>query len=109
MTPTMKGERFAVVGVNVALFVALWGLAEAGRRAVARVWPSYDVLYLQPQRDVGWTQVPGLRWTWAGWNWYAADYSVPIVSNALGFRDLDRNPVASPDVRRVALLGDSFI
>jgi hypothetical protein len=98
-----------VVAVNVALFVALWGLAEAGRLAVARAWPSYEVLFLQPQRDVGWTQVPGLRWTWTGWHWYAADFSVPIVTNASGFRDLDRNPVASPGVRRVALLGDSFI
>jgi hypothetical protein len=38
-----------------------------------------------------------------------ADFSVDVETNALGFRDLDREPEKSEGVNRVALIGDSLI
>jgi hypothetical protein len=67
------------------------------------------VLFLKPDRVLGWREVPGLRWTWAGHYWYAADFSVKVQTNRLGFRDFDREYQKPAGVKRVAALGDSFI
>lgn len=98
-----------LVSVNVLVFLVLLLLLEAVLQGVALVWPSYDVLLFQPDRVVGWRQVPNLRWTWAGHYWYAVDFSVDIETGPLGFRDLAREVLKPPGVKRVALLGDSFI
>ncbi len=71
--------------------------------------PSYDVLFMQPDKVTGWKQVPNLHWTWAGNNWYATDFSVNVETNPLGFRDFPRELPKLHGVKRVALLGDSFI
>lgn len=75
---------------------------------LARLRPAYDVVFLEPDAELGWKHVPGLRFTWTGRYWYAADYSVEIRSNSLGFRDLERTPAKPAGVTRVALLGDSL-
>lgn len=84
-------------------------LFEAAGRIVLLLWPTYDVLFLEPDRAVGWKQVPNLEWTWAGVHWYANDYSVRIKTNSLGFRDREREFSKPDGVVRVALLGDSFV
>ena len=93
---------------SVSVLLTLLAFEAAGRVFLA-IWPSYEVLFLQPERTVGWTQVPHLEWTWAGVGWYAQDYSVRIRTNSLGFRDLERNPAKPEGSVRVALLGDSFV
>ncbi len=105
----MKAWFARVVAVNVLVFVLLLGLIEAACQIVVRLWPAYDVLFLQPDRVLGWKQVPNLQWTWTGNGWYAADFRVDDHANSLGFRDVDWSVAKPPDVRRVALLGDSFI
>ncbi len=98
--------KFAALGLGVFLSVAV---IEVVGHTYALLNPSYDVLFLEPDRATGWKQVPRLRWTWAGSYWYANDFSVEIQTNSHGFRDLERS-VAKPDeTTRVALLGDSLV
>lgn len=105
----MKARPLAVVAVNVLVFAVLVLLIEAVTQGVALVRPAYDVLFLQPHRVLGWTQPPNLHWTWTGTYWYARDFSVPVVTNPLGFRDLARDFAKPAGTARVALLGDSYI
>lgn len=105
----MKAKASTIIGVNVLVFLGLLLLIEAAGQAIAVIRPSYDVLALQPDRVLGWKQVPNLRWPWAGHSWYAADFSVEVETNPLGFRDIARELSKPPGVTRVALLGDSFI
>jgi hypothetical protein len=95
--------------VNFAVALAtLLAVELAGRLFLFRCG-AFDVLFLQPDRAVGWTQVPGLHWTWAGTHWYAQDYRVDVVTNSHGFRDLERSLEKPRGTTRIALLGDSFI
>jgi len=105
----MKAQAFKIVGVNILVFLALLLLFEATGQVIALIRPSYDVLFLQPDKVVGWKQVPNLHWTWAGHDWYARDFTVKGETNSLGFRDIDRDFSKPHGVTRVALLGDSFI
>jgi hypothetical protein len=105
----LKAELLKIIAVNVLVLLALVLLAEGIGQGIALLRPSYDVLYLQPDRELGWREVPGLHWTWAGFYWYAADFSVKVQTNRTGFRDFDREYVKPAGVKRVAALGDSFI
>ncbi len=106
---SMKANTLTIIGVNILAFLGLLLLIEATGQVIAVIRPSYDVLFSQPDEVVGWKQVPNLRWTWAGHFWYAADFSVEVDTNPLGFRDIARELSKPPGVTRVALLGDSFI
>src|SRR5262245_26209676 len=105
----MIGRAFKIVAINLAVFLLVLVVLEAGLQMIALGFPSYDVLFLQPDRVLGWKQVPNHHWTWAGADWYASDFSVNVETNALGFRDIDREVAKLRGVKRVALLGDSFI
>jgi hypothetical protein len=105
----LKAELLKTIAVNVLVLLALVLLAEGIGQGIALLRPSYDVLYLKPDRELGWREVPGLHWTWAGFYWYAADFSVKVQTNRTGFRDFDREYVKPAGVKRVAALGDSFI
>jgi hypothetical protein len=105
----MIRQTFKLLGINFAVFLGLVLLLEAAAQVVCLVLPSYDVLFLQPDRIVGWKQVPNLRWTWAGHHWYAAEFAVNVETNSIGFRDTSRPVAKKQDVRRIAILGDSFI
>ena len=102
-------KAFKLILINILIFLVALSPFEVIGQILILIRPSYEVLFLQPDKVVGWKQVPNFQWTWAGQYWYAADFSVPIKTNALGFRDRDR-PLEKPHgVIRVALLGDSFI
>lgn len=105
----MISKVLKVVGINLLVFVGLLLVLEAGGQIVALVRPSYDVLFMQPDRAVGWKQVPDLRFTWTGYDWYAAEFSPSQQINPFGFRDRERQYVPSPGTTRVAVLGDSFV
>lgn len=109
MKRLLSARTLAVVSVNTTVFIVVLLLLEAAGQAVALIFPSYEVLFLQPDRVVGWKQVPSLDWTWAGHHWYAADFSVHVKTNSLGFRDRDREVEKPAGVTRIAVLGDSFI
>jgi len=102
-------HALVVTAVNLAVLLGLLFILELFGQIIALFRPSYEVLYLQPDRALGWKQVPNLHWKWAGFHWYAADFSVDVKTNASGFRDLDREPEKPKGVNRVALIGDSLI
>src|SRR5262245_24737347 len=102
-------RAMVVTAINLAVLFGLFFLLELSAQIIALLRPSYEVLYLQPDRALGWKQVPNLHWTWTGFHWYAADFSVDVTTNASGFRDIDRKPEKSEGVSRVALIGDSLI
>jgi lysophospholipase L1-like esterase len=104
----MRAAALLIV-VNLMTFGGLLLLLEATGQAVALMFPSYDVLFLQPDRVLGWKQVPNLEWTWAGHHWYAADFAVRVKTNSMGFRDHERRFDKPANVIRVAVIGDSFI
>jgi hypothetical protein len=93
----------------LASIVAVAGAFELFGQIYAAQHPSFDVLYLEPDRVVGWKEVPGLSWQWAGHSWYASEFSVSIHANSLGFRDKERDPTKVQGVQRVAVLGDSYV
>ena len=107
MTRRRKLAFLALANLFAAL-VALLAVEVAGR-VFLRAWPSYEVLFLEPDRAVGWKLVPSQRFTWTGIHWYASDFSVDVETNSLGFRDRERSVAKPPDTIRVALLGDSFV
>ena len=106
---TIASRTLKVTWVNLLVMAVLLVLAEASLQMFALLYPSYDVLFLQPDRVLGWKQVPNLRWEWAGLYWYASDFKVDIMTNSLGFRDKTRAVPKPYGVKRVAFLGDSFI
>jgi len=105
--PPWRWWFYLVLGLLPVLVPLL--LLEAAGRVFLLLRPSYDVLFLQPDRAVGWKQVPNLEWTWAGWHWYANEFSVRIRTNSLGFRDRERERAKPEGVVRIAFLGDSFV
>jgi hypothetical protein len=105
----MAVKTLKIIGTNVIVFLVLLSLIEVALQVYALIRPAYDVLFLQPDRSLGWKQVPNLRWTWAGLRWCASDFTVDIETNPLGFRDMERKCPRHSGVKRVALLGDSFI
>jgi len=98
-----------ILGVNALIFLGLLLLLEAAGQIVAKVRPSYDVLYMMPDKVVGWKPAPNIRFTWAGAEWYASDFSVDIKTNSHGFLDRARETAKPQSVTRIAVLGDSFI
>ena len=94
---------------NAALLAALLLVIEITGQAWAWFHPSYEVLWLYPDRTVGWKIAPNEKWLWAGHDLYAREFSVPAESNALGFRDREHAIEKPAGTVRVALLGDSFV
>ena len=99
---------YLLLGSAIGLLGFFLPLETAGQ-VYASFHPAYDVLAWQPDPVVGWKEVPNLNWTWAGHHWYAREFSVPIVTNPLGFRDLPREFRKPEGTLRVVLLGDSFV
>jgi lysophospholipase L1-like esterase len=103
-------RALALLAVSVPLLLAVPAMViEIAGQLYAALHPGYEVVFLEPDRTVGWRQVPGLEWVWTGMSWYADDYSVPIKTNSWGFRDRERTPEKPDGVVRVAILGDSMI
>ena len=98
-----------VLIINIVVLFGLMISLEAAAQLLVLVSPSYEVLFLQPHPRLGWTQVPNLSWRWAGHYWYAADFSVDVKTNPLGFRDKPRKFRESRGVKASGTLGDSFI
>jgi hypothetical protein len=99
---------FLIAAIAIPLIV-IAVLLEAGGQLYAWYKPSYHVLCLQPDRHIGWKQVPNMRYTWTGPSWAAHEFSAPVEINSEGFRDREHTIDKPRDVIRIALLGDSFV
>ena len=97
----MVALAVSVAVVELALRVAV--------TPVGSVQPVNDVLFLQPNPHVGWTLAPNFSFEWSGRNPYCVEFTVPVQTNALGFRDREWRVDRSPDTIRIAVLGDSFV
>jgi hypothetical protein len=118
MNPTPTGRRrpraarrraLGIASLILLSLLASAALVELGGRVLSLLYPAYDVVFLQPDRVVGWKQVPDLTYRWTGSHLYAADFSVEIRTNSSGFRDRERSLPKAPDTLRIGLLGDSMV
>lgn len=103
-----RGRRAALLVPATGLALAL-GVAELAGQAYVTLYPSYEVLHLKPDPVLGWRPVPGMQFVWAGHEWYARDFSVPIKLNSQGFHDVERAETKPPGITRIAVLGDSMV
>lgn len=105
----IRSDTGRVALTNVAAFFFVVAVLEVGGQTYAALHPGYSVLYLEPDQDLGWRPVPNFRYTWTGHHWYAIDFSAPIVTNTIGYRDLSATEAKPAGTERVALLGDSLV
>jgi hypothetical protein len=94
---------------SLVCLLAVAVLIEGAGQLFLLMRPGYEVVFLEPDRAVGWKAVPGLRFRWSGVHWYARDFDVLVVVNSHGFRDRERRVAKPEGTFRVALLGDSFV
>ncbi|MDR7465405.1 MAG: hypothetical protein QN209_12060 [Armatimonadota bacterium] len=95
--------------MNLAVLGGCVGIVEGLWRVYAWRHPAYRVLSLQPDPVLGWRHAPNIAWTWAGHVPAAFEFSVPVSTNADGFRDRQRDVAKPPGTIRLALLGDSMV
>jgi hypothetical protein len=110
----MRTHRFrhAAAATTLAVIVS-GGALELG----VRLWmpqfpltePAHDVLFLTPDRTVGWKHPESFTFFWNGRNPYCIEFRVPVTTNNFGFRDHDWRTGKAADTVRIAVLGDSFI
>lgn len=99
---------YLLLGIAMVLCMSI-AFIEVGGQIYAFFHPSYVVLSFAPDRFVGWKLVPNLNFTWAGHDWYAKEFSVPVNINSTGFFDLPRVAAKPKGSLRIALLGDSMV
>ncbi len=102
-----RGAFILLASFGSCLLVLL--VFEIGGRIFLGLRAPTQVIFLEPDRELGWRQVPGHEYVWTGQSWYPADFSVAIRVNAHGYRDLERVFVKPEDTTRIVLLGDSFV
>jgi hypothetical protein len=110
----MTKRRIVHASVTTALAVTI---ACAVLEIVIRAWmpglpfvePAHDVLFLTPDRVVGWKHPNSLTFSWNGRNPYCIEFRVQVTTNSFGFRDHEWELDKPPGVTRIAILGDSFI
>lgn len=71
--------------------------------------PAHDVLFLAPDRQVGWKHPANFSFFWNGRNPYCIEFRVNVDTNAHGFRDKARTLDKPAGTLRIAVLGDSFV
>jgi lysophospholipase L1-like esterase len=71
--------------------------------------PAFDVLFLTPDRVVGWKHPKNFQFFWNGHNPYCIEFGVQVSTNSFGFRDREWSLEKAPGTTRIAVLGDSFI
>ena len=97
-----------VLGVLLPLGVVEL-LVRAARPELPYTESAHDVLFLAPDRHVGWKHPQDFSFYWNGRNPYCIEFRVPVTTNSFGFRDRPRAIEKPPDTTRIAVLGDSFI
>lgn len=106
--PRTRRMAFGCLASLLATALAL-AIVEAAAQLNALMKPAYHRVSYEADPVRGWRHRPGLRYRWAGSHWFAREFSVEVQLNAHGDRDAPRELARSPDVFRVALLGDSFV
>jgi lysophospholipase L1-like esterase len=112
MIRTRRRRLHALVAVVLAVGASIATLELAVR--VARpdlpfTEPAHDVLFLNPDRRVGWKHPAEFSFFWNGRNPYCIEFRVQIATNRFGFRDRARQREKGAGAIRIAVLGDSFI
>jgi hypothetical protein len=105
---TPRPFRAVVFGVLCAVLIG-----ELAARVVFGQPPSsttpQDVLFLTPDRVIGWKLVESFRFRWSGRNPYCVEFGVDVATNSLGFRDREWSTAKPTGTIRIAVLGDSFV
>ena len=102
----------ALLAVVLAVGAALATLELAVRAArpdLPFTEAAHDVLFLNPDRSVGWKHPADFSFFWNGRNPYCIEFRVQVATNAFGFRDRAREREKRAGAIRIAVLGDSFI
>lgn len=105
----MIARAAKVIAIDLLAVCALLLVVEVVLQGVALLRPSYDFLFLQPDRALQWKLVSNHSFRWTGHHWYASDFSVAVSTNRYGLRVAEREQTKAGSAERVALLGDSFI
>jgi hypothetical protein len=112
MTSKRRRVLHALVAVVLAVgaSIAVLELAvRAARPDLPFTEPAHDVLFLEPDRSVGWKHPGDFSFFWNGRNPYCIEFRVQVATNSFGFRDRPRQREKRAGAIRVAVLGDSFI
>lgn len=109
-----RGRRISQASAAALLAAMLsCALLELAVRATAPglpfTTPAHDVLFLTPDRAIGWKHHPGFTFFWNGRNPYCIEFGVQVTTNRLGFRDREWSVAKPPGRTRIAVLGDSFV
>src|SRR5215203_2625138 len=88
----------AITAAALAIALSLAALELVVRVMMPRVpftEPAHDVLFLAPDRVVGWKHVERFAFPWNGRNPYCLEFRVDVSTNSVGFRD-DEWSLAKP-------------
>ncbi|MBV9749935.1 MAG: SGNH/GDSL hydrolase family protein [Acetobacteraceae bacterium] len=104
----VKAHAFRIgrdILLQLAIFVAALGLAEAALRAIdlRELRDSYQpgrMLLFQYDADLGWAGIPHATSSFTG------SRTIDVRNNSLGLRDIEPDAAARP---RVLIIGDSFV
>ncbi len=91
---------------NLALLLTTLVLLVAIAEAATRLLADVETPLLAPHPRVGMTLLPNYRGVVYN---RESEREVSITTNSLGFRGPDRSTTPAPGVRRIAVIGDSFI
>jgi hypothetical protein len=105
-----RSHRTLAIFIGTAVAVLILELAlRASMPHLASARPISDVLFLTPDRVVGWKHPKNFQYFWNGRNPYCVEFGVPISTNSFGFRDREWTSSKAKGTTRIAIIGDSFV
>jgi hypothetical protein len=99
----------AVLLGTIAALLVLELALRARMPHLAQVPQIDEVLFLTPDRVVGWKHPTNFQYLWAGRNPYCVEFRAAVSTNSFGFRDREWTIAKPKDTIRIAVIGDSFV
>lgn len=104
-----KKKSILIILAQLAVVLCLVLLTEIGGQIYATSRPAYKAIWMAPDPTLGWKFPPNFQYLHTGLHWYAREFSALIKTNSLGFRGSFGSTKKSPELTRIALLGDSMV